>query len=289
VRLVKGINKNTGGDLLGHIAIVETRNLVLRTSENYLDSSTYFNVQPNPRNILLKYCRQTEGEFNIIHGVPLDPMHTVFHVALTWLVDAVWIQGKISTKEHKGKFSPKLMAFIESRLKRLKGCFPYAIQTELGSKPFAKFGSLWSCSMKRIWLIYVAPIILKHPLMEPQAYMILLSFSHAIMLLLGSGHLHTVSETHLRKAQENLLYVIEKSQKLYGKDFPRYVFHCLLHIVDDLRANRCRLDYCSMFKYENSMRFFAHVLDRRGGHRMHAQLRNALLRKRHSNIMLPPM
>jgi hypothetical protein len=37
------------------------------------------------------------------------------------------------------------------------------------------------------------------------------------------------------------------------------------------------------------MRFFAHVLDRRGGHRMHAQVRNALLRKVQSSIVLPPM
>jgi hypothetical protein len=283
------VSNKTGRDLLGHVAIVNTRDLVLRTAENYLDSSTYFNVHPDPKNILLKYCRQTEGEFDIVFNVPLDPMHTVFHVALTWLVEKVWIEGKVKIPQHIGKFSPALMASIEAKLRDLKGCFPYAIQTELGTKPFAKFGTIWSCSMKRIALIYVLPVILNDPLMEPQAYQIFLSFSHAVMLLLGSGHLQTVPEVHLRKAQENLLFVIRKCQRLYGKDFPRYTFHCLIHIVEDLRVNRCRLDYCSMFKYENSMRFFAHVLDRRGGHRMHAQVRNALLRKTQSNIVLPPM
>jgi hypothetical protein len=201
----------------------------------------------------------------------------------------VWIKGKIFTPQHKGKFSVKLMASIERKMRRVKGCLPYAIQAALGSKAFEKFGITWSCTEKRLWLLYVAPVVLRDPLMEENAYKIILAFHHAIMLLVGSGHLHRVPEVHLRKAQENLLYVIEKCQRMYGADFPRYVFHCLIHIVDDLRANGCKLDYCSMFKYENSMRFFAHVLDRRGGHRMQAQVRNALLRKRNSNILLPPL
>ncbi|XP_047124387.1 uncharacterized protein LOC124807050 [Hydra vulgaris] len=125
--------------------------------------------------------------------------------------------------------------------------------------------------------------------MKAEAYKILLAFQHAVMLLVGSGHNSKVPKEHLRKARENLLYLVEKCQKLYGADFPRYTFHCLLHIVDDLIANNCRLEYCCMFRYENSMKFFIHVLDGRGGHRVHAQIRNSLMRKKISNIVLPPI
>jgi hypothetical protein len=171
----------------------------------------------------------------------------------------------------------------------VKGCLPYAIQAAaVGTKPFEKFATIWSCTEKRVFILYVAIIIMRDPLMDVGAYKILLSLQHALLLLVGQRHLSAVPEEFLRKAEENLLYVVEKCQELYGQDFPRYTFHCLLHMVQDLRANNCRLDYCSMFKYENSMRFFVHVLSKRSGARVHAQIRNSLIRKKLSNVVLPP-
>jgi hypothetical protein len=125
--------------------------------------------------------------------------------------------------------------------------------------------------------------------MDEGAYQILLSLQHAVMLLVGSRHCSEVPADYRRKAKEHLLFAVEKCQEKYGPDFPRYTFHCLLHIVDDLAVNKCRLDYCSMFRYENGMRFFANVLNSGGGSRVQAQIRNALLRKRQSQAVLPPL
>lgn len=213
-------------------------------------------------------------------------MHTVFHCALDWLVEGAWIKGK---QIKGGKFSATLMKSLEAKLKTVKGCLPYAIQASVGTKPFAKFGSLWSCAEKRIFLLYVSIVIMKDPLMDVQAYKILLAFHHAIMLMVGSRHLSEIAPQHAQKAKENILYIVEKCQKLYGQDFPRYTFHCMLHIIPDMLKNQCRLDYCSMFRYENSMKFFIHVLDTRAGHRVQAQIRNSLLRNNYSSIVLPPM
>jgi hypothetical protein len=279
-------NKKTGQAVSGQVAIIHTKNLKPRTLENYLNRRYYMNVMPKKDNILYKYSLKTKGEFNIINSVPIDPMHTVFHGALNWVIHEVWVTGHLKADK---KFSPALMKSLEFKLKNIKGCLPYAIQTQaLGTKPLEKFGVTWSCSEKRNFLLYVAIVIMKDPLMDVDAYKLLLSLHHAMLLLVGSRHLSTVPEQYLKKAHEHLLYVVEKAQFIYGIDFPRYVFHCLLHLVEDLRANQCRLDYCSMFKYENSMKFFVHVLDKRSGARVHAQIRNALIRRKLSNIVLPP-
>lgn len=286
VRLKRGVNKKTGKDVLSQVAIVKTRDLKIRYLENYLDPSYYYNRVPDPHNILLKYCRKTEQKFDIISSVPIDPMHTIFQCALNWLIGETWIKGKTCKK---GKFSKTHMASIESKLKKVKGCLPYAIEANIGFKEFEKFKVTWSSAERRAFLIYVAIVVLNDPLMDPEAYKILLSLQHAIMLIAGNKHMSRIPPAHLRKAQQHLTFVVERCQRLYGPDFPRYTFHCLLHIVPDLEANNCRLDYCSMFRYENSMKFFIHVLDRRGGHRVHAQIRNSLLRKKHSSVVLPPL
>jgi hypothetical protein len=282
----KGKNTQQQTTKSGHVAIALTRDLRLRTQKNYLNKKFYFNIFPDPKNVFYKYSLLESNKFDIIHSVPLDSMHTVFHCALSWLVHATWIKGK---KVKGGKFSAKLMASIEKNLSNVKGNLPYAIEASIGTKPFAKFNITWSTSEKRIFLLYVAIIVLNDDLMDPDAYQILLSFQHAVMLLVGSRHCSEVPEDYRRKAKQHLLYVVEKCQQKYGADFPRYTFHCLLHIVDDLAHNKCRLDYCSMFRYENGMRFFANVLNARGGARVQAQIRNALIRKSQSQIVLPPL
>nr|XP_047142872.1 uncharacterized protein LOC124817116 [Hydra vulgaris] len=205
VSLCKGINKKTGGPRRGHLSIVPTRNLLMRTKKNYLDADMYHKKVPDPHNILLMYSKQTEGRFNILHSIPLDAMHTVYSCAVPWLFHYTWIDGK---KVKGGKFSKALMDSLELKLKKVKGCLPYAIQVNIGTKPFKKFGITWSCAEKRIFLLYVAIVILRHPLMKAEAYKILLAFQHAVMLLVGSGHNSKVPKEHLRKARENLLYLV---------------------------------------------------------------------------------
>jgi hypothetical protein len=107
------------------------------------------------------------------------------------------------------------------------------------------------------------------------------------MLLVGSGTLSQVPEEELKQAEENILYFIEKCQKHYDNEFARYTVHCMVHIVNDLRMNKCRLDYTSMFKYENAMKFFTGICKKHGGHRLQAQLRNALMRRSDSLVVLP--
>jgi hypothetical protein len=269
----------------GHVAITKTRKLKLRTPTNYLHRKCYLKVFPKKDNILLKYSQKTNWEFNIITSVPLDTMHTIYHNCLDWLFKGLWFEGKLKPK---AKFSNELMESLESKFRKVKGRLPYAIQTAaLGTKRLEKFAVNWSVSEKRNFILYVAIVIMKDDLMDPRVYKIILALHHALMLLSGSRHLSTVPEQFLKKAEDNLLYVVEKCQQLYDSDFPRYTFHCLVHIVQDLRANRCRLDYLSMFKYENALRFFVHVLEKRSGARVHAQIRNALLRKKISSIVLP--
>jgi hypothetical protein len=47
------------------------------------------NVMPKKDNILYKYSLKMKGEFNIINSVPINPMHTVFHGALNWVIHEV--------------------------------------------------------------------------------------------------------------------------------------------------------------------------------------------------------
>jgi hypothetical protein len=213
-------------------------------------------------------------------------MHTVFHVAIGWLFYHTWFKGD-SVKGHK--FSKPLMESLEGKLARIKGCLPYTIKSAIGTKPLSKFGTIWSCSEKRVFLLYIAIIIMHDPLMKPDDYKILLALHHAIMLLVGSGTMSEVHEADLRKAELNLIYFLEKCINEYSLHFPRYTVHCLMHIVNDLRKNKCRLDYCSMFKYESAMKFFTKICPRHGGHRTQAILRNALMRKSESSIVLPPV
>lgn len=285
-RVKLGVSRNDANrPVYGHVTVIQTRDLPLRTQDNYLEVENYREAFPDPNNILYKYSL-ANPDFNILYSVPLDSMHTVFHCAVTWILHHTWFKGDL-VKGHK--FPKPLMDRLEKKLALVKGCLPYTIKSAVGTKPLSKFSKIWSCKEKRIFLLYVSIVIMKDELMKPDDYKILLAFHHAIMLLVGSGTMAAVHEEDLRKAELNLLYFIEKCQKMYNNEFARYTVHCLVHVVNDLRMNKCRLDYCSMFKYENAMKFFTGICKKHGGHRCQAQLRNALMRKSQSCIVLPPM
>jgi hypothetical protein len=214
------VDEKTGKQVKGHVAIIKTRDLPLRTQENYLDGKMYQNKFPDPENLLYKYSLKTNGAFNIIHSIPLDPMHTLYHCALNWIFDRTWVNGKTTAA---GKLSANVLQNIEQRLRQVAGALPYTIKSGVGTKDFKKFGVNWSCAEKRVFFLYVAIVIFKDEdddRMDKEAYNLLLALHHAAMLCSGSGHCSEINEEALRKAEEHFVWVIEQCQHLYGNNFP---------------------------------------------------------------------
>lgn len=106
----------------------------------------------------------------------------------------------------------------------------------------------WKATELRQFLLYTGPVVLRNVL-SPERYKHFLSLSVAMSIMLESDE--RTRKAYLQYAQELIKQFVRCSADLYGKTFPVYNVHGLLHLHEDVSHFNCSLNDISCFPFEN--------------------------------------
>ena len=106
----------------------------------------------------------------------------------------------------------------------------------------------WKATELRQFLLYTGPVVLKN-VVSPDMYKHFLSLTVAMSMMLESDERRR--NAYLQYAQDLLKHFVQCSAALYGKTFPVYNVHGLVHLHEDVRHFKTSLNEISCFPFEN--------------------------------------
>lgn len=208
----------------------------LRTDEGFF-SRNYPDHQTG-RSPLIEY------QIPCVNHFALDYMHLVC-LGVTKRI-LIFLKGG-GRNRNPGALSSALINDISQKLVSFSGKIPTDFARQ--PRPIAEFEH-WKATEYRQFLLYTGPIVLKDALpAEQYEHFLCLSVAVSIMLYDASEK----RNAYLQYASELLEYFIKKSATVYGKKFPVYNVHGLLHLPQDVAFFDCSLNKVSSFKFENCL------------------------------------
>ncbi|KAL2095482.1 hypothetical protein ACEWY4_010201 [Coilia grayii] len=134
---------------------------------------------------------------------------------------------------------------ISQKLVALRGKMP----SEFARQPRALHElDRWKATELRQFLLYTGPVVLK-TVLSPERYRHFLSLSVAMSIMLESDD--RTRNAYLQYAHELLKHFVMCCADLYGKTFPVYNVHGLIHLHEDAGHFNCSLNDLSCFPFEN--------------------------------------
>ncbi|KAL0149164.1 hypothetical protein M9458_055596, partial [Cirrhinus mrigala] len=106
----------------------------------------------------------------------------------------------------------------------------------------------WKATELRQFLLYTGPVVLKNVL-PPGRYKHFLSLTVALSIMLEPDD--RTRNAYLQFAQELIKHFVTSSAALYGRCFPVYNVHGLVHLHEDVRHFNRSLNEISCFPFEN--------------------------------------
>ena len=108
----------------------------------------------------------------------------------------------------------------------------------------------WKATELRQFLLYTGPVVLRSVL-SPERYKHFLSLTVAMSIMLESDD--STRNAYLPYAKELIQHFVTccPSPTLYGKTFPVYNVHGLIHLHEDVSHFNCSLNDISCFPFEN--------------------------------------
>lgn len=106
----------------------------------------------------------------------------------------------------------------------------------------------WKATELRQFLLYTGPVVLK-PVLSAERYRHFLCLTVAMSILLESDD--NIRNAYLQYAHELLRHFVMCCADLYGKTFPVYNVHGLIHLQEDASHFNCSLNDISCFPFEN--------------------------------------
>lgn len=136
---------------------------------------------------------------------------------------------------------------ISQKLNALRGKMP----SEFARQPRGLHDlDRWKATELRQFLLYTGPVVLKDVL-SPEKYSHFLSLTVSMSIMLESDD--KIRNAYLQFAQELMKHFVMCSADLYGKCFPVYNVHGLLHLHEDVRHFNRSLNEISCFPFENHL------------------------------------
>ena len=217
----------------GRVVLVASENEVIedRTDEafsNHEYSDHQFDLSPLS---ILDLCLVTLFVLDYMHLVCLG----VVKRTLTFLRQGPYVC----------KLSASSKTLLGEKLTALAGYMP----SEFARQP-RSLNELdrWKATEFRQFLLYTGPLVLKD-VVKSDTYHHFLTLSVGMSILLDTDD--EKRRGNLDYAKQLLTYFVNESTKLYGKTFPVYNVHSLIHLVDDARRFDCSLNMLSAFPFEN--------------------------------------
>ncbi len=106
----------------------------------------------------------------------------------------------------------------------------------------------WKATELRQFLLYTGPVVLK-TVLSPEKYKHFLSLTVSMSIMLESDE--RIRNAYLQYSQELIKHFVMTCSDLYGKTFPVYNVHGLIHLQEDASHFNCSLNDISCFPFEN--------------------------------------
>lgn len=184
-------------------------------------------------------------KFNVIFGLPVDTMHSVFLGVVKSLAE-LWFDQK----HHRKPF------YLGNKIEKvddiLDKCHPYAEISRYPRQISQRHN--WKAHEWMNWMLYFAlPSIIN---VMPKQFL-----EHFLILVTTISRLlrNNIDQKTLEKCEEDLREFVINYERLYGKKKMVYNVHLLLHIVDCVR-NFGPLWGFSLFPYENMNGFLKNCI-----------------------------
>lgn len=176
---------------------------------------------------------------DMIHGIPLDPMHLVdLGVVKTFL--------NLLFKGPKAVRLPLRKRKLANRiLSRLNPSYP-SREFHRKRRNFKYVGN-WKAVEYRSFLLYTGPVVLKKILPKEK-------FEHFLCLHVAIRMLSqpVVTESDINYCEQLLKYYVQHFGLLYGKRYQVYNIHSLIHLPSDCRIHGPLYSW-SAYKFENHL------------------------------------
>ena len=175
---------------------------------------------------------------NMVKTFPIDYMHQLCLGVMKKLILS-WIRGSRDVKLSAGQVKE-----ISDQLIALKPFMPNIFARKpRGLEEIDR----WKATEYRQFLLYTGKAVL-HNVLNPELYNHFLCLNVASSIMISP----TLASVHCAYAKQLMEYFVEQGIKLYGKEFPVYNVHSMIHLADDV-AEYGSLDACSAFPFENYM------------------------------------
>lgn len=226
--------------------IFSQTNCSLRTHEDFVNRTQVEHHKKNELSCLLEI-----ENFDIINDVFIDPMH-MFDSNNTKRIIAAWKQTK---KKAKGKISEdNLQKLSNITNKYVKRCIPLEFHR---NDVDIQNSNGWKANQSRLFMLYVAPVIMKKFFPEEQ-------YSHLLKYVVGY---RILSDPDLIKLPENVDFADDalktfftESKKFYGDDIQVLTMHYLCHVATDVKNKKLPLHVLAANNFENCLGIIKHLI-----------------------------
>ncbi|PAA50619.1 hypothetical protein BOX15_Mlig007414g1 [Macrostomum lignano] len=177
---------------------------------------------------------------DMVHDFPLDPMHLIYEGIVPKCLKFLG-KGRLP---HRAS-GPNIRQ-ISADLCSISSCIPH----DFARKPRSiECVGLWKATEFRLFILYLAPIVLAGNVPE-SVYQLFLSL-HSFVFLLSHP---LVCQTYCSYAEDLAKHIVNECAIIWGDEFIVYTVHSIIHIPSEVRR-RGPLDSFSCFWGENFIRF----------------------------------
>jgi hypothetical protein len=178
----------------------------------------------------------------------LDGMHLIFLGVAKRVLE--WLDHR---GDRRGDFAVRMSADVNRRLCNLLRHYSSQMPSDFcrrarGLEDLA----YWKATEFRMFLLYLAPVVLRPPIVSQVLYDHFMRLTVAISLLLEPDD--DIRNNHLPYARQLLEAFVGDCRHLYGPHFTVYNIHSLSHIADDVQRLNQSLNDISAFPFENHLR-----------------------------------
>ena len=247
------------GTWLGRV-VYNTQMVGVARTDEYFRQMRYTHHQPNEDRV----SPFATAGIGCVTQFVLDFMHMIPLGVIKRILDWLKTDGDLV-----GQYAVRLSQERIQRVTHLLRHYSSQMPTDFARRPRGlddlKF---WKATEFRMFMLYLAPVVIRPPIVSQDLYHHFMRLSVGISLLLERDNIKR--NRFLHYARELLRAFVVDCQHIYGPKFTVYNVHSVQHIPDDVEKFNLPLDQISAFPFENHLGKLKKLI--RSGHNPIAQV-----------------